>query len=327
MPGRFWKWRNCSSGIHMTNSLPEEAKNCSLIFASDFLNLPDFLALNRSWLGSKPIVLYMHENQVTYPDHESGTMDRAYPLLNVSCCAAADHILFNSHFHRNSFLKELPGFIKACPDFRPAYLAGEIEKKSSVITPGISGEDGAAPEKEAQLVLWNHRWEHDKNPSVFFEALFALKKKGIPFRLAVAGKHYKKFPEIFKEAQTRLSKELVHFGYIEQESVYREMVARAGIIVSSALHDFFGLSVAETILAGARPVLPNRLNYPWLVPAPYHERCLYDEDSRLQQALEKALTEPWTESDRKMLQTYARQFTWKQVAGQFDDFFESISTV
>ena len=34
------------------------------------------------------------------------------------------------------------------------------------------------------LILWNHRWEYDKNPETFFKVLFNLHKKGIDFRVA-----------------------------------------------------------------------------------------------------------------------------------------------
>jgi len=36
-------------------------------------------------------------------------------------------------------------------------------------------------------ILWNARWEHDKNPEQFFEVLFSLDEAGLPFRLAVLG--------------------------------------------------------------------------------------------------------------------------------------------
>ena len=55
---------------------------------------------------------------------------------------------------------------------------------------------------EIPILLWNHRWEYDKNPDAFFNALFQLKNKGIKFQLIVLGESYKNSPPIFKKAKT-----------------------------------------------------------------------------------------------------------------------------
>ena len=43
---------------------------------------------------------------------------------------------------------------------------------------------------------------------------------------------------------------------------YLKILSEADIIVSTAIHEFFGISVVEAIAAGAYPLLPKRLAYP-----------------------------------------------------------------
>ncbi len=49
--------------------------------------------------------------------------------------------------------------------------------------------------------------------------------------------------------------------------------ARKLIVVSTAWHEFFGISVIEAVRAGCRALLPRRLSYPELFPKEF----LYDE--------------------------------------------------
>jgi hypothetical protein len=46
----------------------------------------------------------------------------------------------------------------------------------------------ATPDKDARLILWNHRWEYDKAPDLFADAILAAAEKGADFRQALLGK-------------------------------------------------------------------------------------------------------------------------------------------
>ena len=48
---------------------------------------------------------------------------------------------------------------------------------------------GALPDL-TPLILWNHRWEYDKNPEEFLQALLRLDEQGLDFRLAILGKYF-----------------------------------------------------------------------------------------------------------------------------------------
>ncbi len=43
-------------------------------------------------------------------------------------------------------------------------------------------------------IVWPHRWEHDKNPEEFFNALFKLHEMEIDFRLHVIGEQFSEIP-------------------------------------------------------------------------------------------------------------------------------------
>ena len=101
MSARFWKWRMHGGAVTMARKAGQmyKTEKPDLIFASSMVNLPAFLALTRGHLDGIPVVMYMHENQLTYPLPEGKERDHTYGYINYLSCLAADHILFNSQFH------------------------------------------------------------------------------------------------------------------------------------------------------------------------------------------------------------------------------------
>ena len=70
MTARFWKWRMHGGAVTMARKALqayEEGFVPDVIFATDMVNLPAFLALTRERFGGVPVVYYLHENQLTYP--------------------------------------------------------------------------------------------------------------------------------------------------------------------------------------------------------------------------------------------------------------------
>lgn len=154
------------------------------------------------------------------------------------------------------------------------------------------------------VILWNHRWEHDKNPEEFFAALFTLQDSGCDFDLIVLGESFRQAPPIFAEARARLVGRIRQFGYAESPDQYAAWLKQGDVVVSTARHEFFGISVIEAVRAGCRPVLPDRLSYPGLFPAEYlygpgellpHLRIAL-VDGRLDRETSRGLTErfSWT---------------------------------
>lgn len=75
----------------------------------------------------------------------------------------------------------------------------------------------------------------------------------------------------------KLGSHLGEFGYIADTVEYHQLLARCDFVLSTALHDFQGLSVMEAVAAGCQPVLPNRVAY----TGQYATSFLYESDIKL----------------------------------------------
>jgi hypothetical protein len=104
--------------------------------------------------------------------------------------------------------------------------------------------------------------------------LVALAEHGVAFRVALAGSNTRSDPREFDAAIAALGERVVHVGYLPRDD-YEALLLRSDVVVSTAAHEFFGVSTVEAIAAGAVPLLPDRLSYPELVPAAFHDPVLY----------------------------------------------------
>ncbi len=336
LPDRFWKWRMHGGAVTLARRFLAQEAATDVLLATDMLDLSTFLALTRPTSAEIPTILYMHENQLTYPlpnDGSTGPMrrqrgerDHHYTFINYASMLAADAIWFNSSYHRASWFDALPLFLKGFPEYNELGSVAALEAKSEVVPVGIdlyrldavaSHEPNAIP-----LILWNQRWEYDKNPTGFFEAMFALAERDVAFRLAVCGQQFGRRPAIFDEAEQRLADQIVHFGFAEGEQ-YRRLLWEADVVVSTAEHEFFGISVVEAMYAKTLPLLPNRLSYPELLPEPFHADCLYHSAEDLVAKLQAILTNSaeMRERSRILAQTLAQETTrydWSVQAPRYD---------
>ena len=104
---------------------------------------------------------------------------------------AADVVLFNSEWNRKSFVENISKHFKLIPDFRPKDLKNEIEPKTGVVyfPMTVWPEQNDSEHVDLSLsphLIWAHRWEHDKNPTLLFEALSSLIDE--KFRISIIGK-------------------------------------------------------------------------------------------------------------------------------------------
>ena len=297
LPARHWKWRMRHAAIHFSqqiHQLADQGKRWDVIFATDMMNIAELKGLLRSDLRDVPIVLYFHENQFVYPNQFGQERDRHFPFTNFISAIAADEIWFNSQFNLDSLIRELGNASKRWPDFRPTSAIEALASKSHIQPPGIepppldlsevqSARAKRAQQREPIHVVWAARWEHDKNPDRLYEALKSLEGDGVEFRLSVIGQSFRTVPPVFEEIQNRFGDQIVRWGYQETRAEYWEALAEADIFVSTATHEFFGLSAAEAIAVGTRPLLPNRLAYPELLG--YAVQNTADRDQMIQSFL------------------------------------------
>ena len=326
MAGRFWKWRMQGGAIELAaqaqRSLAESGPP-DAVLATDMVNLPAWLGLLRRELPpAAAVILYMHENQLTYPWREGEKRDLTYGMINWLSQLAADRILFNSRFHLESWFDELPRLLKHYPDYNGLALVERARERSAVAPVGIdcarfAVADRSEPPDRPPLILWNQRWEYDKRPDRFFALLGRLHAAGVPFRLAVAGENFRNAPAEFQQARTELAEHIVHWGYLPSRTAYAALLRQAGLVISTADHEFFGISILEAICAGAFPLLPNRLSYPELIPAELHAVCLYADEEELFVKAAMWLREPQP-APPSLRSHIAARYGWPAVAAQYD---------
>jgi len=292
LPPYHWKWRMHSGALVLAEQLKASHFKPDLIIATEMLDVNLFLAQMRKTIqGHIPIFLYFHENQLTYPvsirdQDNKRNFDNHYAFINFTSAITSDVLIFNSHFHRNSFLGALPEFLHQFPENDLASQIPILESKSSVIYPGYSVEEldrnqYKGVKSHRPIILWNHRWEYDKNPDQFFRVLIQLSALKLDFDLVVLGQSFGRVPAIFKQAQHLLSSHILHFGYVENRDEYYQWLWKSDIVISTSNQDYFGISVVEAIHAGCLPLLPNRLAFPEHIPEQLKYKYLYESEADL----------------------------------------------
>jgi glycosyltransferase involved in cell wall biosynthesis len=331
LPGQFWQWRMLGSAMTLADQFLALDLAPDLILATDMLDLSRFLALTRRQTAHIPSAIYFHENQLTYPEGPRIRRKKEIAWINISSALAADAVFFNSVFHRTAFLDALHSFIKHYPDERPLHIIDQIAQQSSVLPVGVNlaKYDAHRPRTPVKhpatppLILWNHRWEYDKNPTSFFKVLFRLQDDGLPFQVGILGENFQQDPAEFTAARDRLGDRVVEFGYVENFKDYAQWVWQADVVISTAYQDFFGISMVEAIYCGAYPLLPKRLNYPALIPTDLHTDHLYTTDNGLYHRLKDYLqTRP---STLPILAKAVAHYDWNALIAQYDAAFEAIA--
>lgn len=330
LPGRFWKWRMQGGAVTLAHKVRALNERPDLVLASDMLNLPVFLTLAGEGLATMPVALYFHENQLTYPLQSGEKRDLHYGFINFVSALRADAVLFNSAYHLEAFFEELPRLLKHFPDYNELWAVDALRGKSQVLPLGLDlvRFDAHRPRQATTgrpLILWNHRWEYDKDPETFFRAIYALADEGLSFGLILLGESFRNWPAEFLEARQRLARHIVHFGYAEDAETYARLLWQADVVVSTALHEFFGAAIIEACHCGCFPILPRRLSYPELIPAAHQDDCLYDDLDGLLDRLRHAILQ--IEKVRAFsLQRHVYAFDWRCLADDYDDLFEALVT-
>lgn len=325
LSGHHWKWRMHAGAISFSLR-SQEMDAPDVILATDMLDISAFCGmLPPSW-KEVPIVAYFHENQLTYPWSSADPdirlkRDRHYAFINYTSALAADEVWFNSAFHHDSFLQELPDFLNAFPDEKNLHTVEMIGNKSKVMHLGFDFNwldmlDGI--ERVPNRIVWNHRWEYDKNPDTFFNILMELKKEGLAFELVVLGQEFTDCPQIFAFAREVLEEEIVHWGYATSRDEYMRLLASCSVIPVTSNQDFFGISAVEAIACGITPLLPLRLAFPEHIT---EESCFYTSDQELKDKLRDVLssTKPCPQLSSEVL-----KYSWKKVAPMYDHRIEEI---
>ena len=204
LPARKWKWRMRGAALTFARQLDQPF---DLLFVTDFLDLATLVGLAPRRLAEVPKAVYFHENQLTYPVLHETDRDYQFGFTNITTCLVADRVFFNSDFHRAEFLDAARDLLRRMPDHVPSGIAEAIADRALTLPLGcdLRSLDVESPPREGPaLIVWNHRWEYDKNPEGFFAVLCDLADDGVPFRVAVCGAQFRQKPLIFDVAKRRL---------------------------------------------------------------------------------------------------------------------------
>jgi glycosyltransferase involved in cell wall biosynthesis len=336
MPGRNWKWRMHGAAVTLAEKFKKMETLPHLILATDMLDLSSFLGLVKESASSIPTAIYFHENQLNYPwspqDRDiAKERDWHYMFLNYISALTADSVLFNSHFHMDSFLNGLPNFLKQFPDYNEISSIESIRKKSSVLPVGIDlfPFDAHKPSERDHkkfnrpVILWNHRWEYDKNPLDFFSALIDLFKEGKDFSLVILGKRTVNTPDSFDQARTILKDRILHCGYVNNFQEYSYWLWISDILPVTSNQDFFGISIIEACYCDNIPLLPRRLSYPDLIPYDTFGEYYYSDYDELKGKL-RGLMHNYRDINTSQFRDLASRFDWTSVISAYDSKFEKV---
>lgn len=332
LPPHKWKWRMRHAAVTLAELAGKQqaaGRQWDVLFASDMLNLAEFLGLAGDAVRRLPAVAYFHENQLTYPVRHDDRRDLHFAFTNMTTALAAEQVWFNSAYHRDTFLDALRAFLHGMPDNRMPHVPQTIRRKSWVQPPGI---EVLSPRRRRppgpMRILWAARWEHDKAPETFFRAMEILQSHGVEFRISVIGQQFREASEVFAAAQKTFACRIDRWGYQQSRSEYEAALTEADVVVSTAVHEFFGISMVEAMSAGARPLLPQRLAYPEILAplGPAATEFLYDGSAeqlaaRLQAIAAGANSGEWTP---ERVGRVCERFDWKRRADEMDCRLEDL---
>ena len=182
LPPWFFAWRSRGNPLSWVFGESDILKKkYDLIVATSMTNLAALKGI-ASNLAAIPTVVYFHENQFAYPEQHERKEYQNYKFTNLYTALAADRVLFNSRYNMNTFMEGAEGLLSVMPDHVPKGIVKAVQDRSEVLP--VPLEEGSfiassRPPGGPLVVVWNHRWEHDKAPERLFEALYQLQEREI----------------------------------------------------------------------------------------------------------------------------------------------------
>ena len=264
LPGRHFAWRIRSNPLSWLDRLPEKPPD--LVLATSMVDLATLKGLHPR-LGRVPCWYFFHENQMAYPINTGQVRSVEPKMVQLYGALAADRLLFNSAYNRDSFLDGLDAFLARMPDQVPADIRARIKPRCRLLPVPVKPVAGGQRRKP-RLIIWNHRWEYDKAPARFADAMISLADLNAPFRLALLGPRAVRTPEPLQRLRSALGDRIVVDGKVSRPE-YLRWLGQADIAVSTAIHEFQGIGMLEAVSAGATPLVPDALCYREQYPADY----------------------------------------------------------
>jgi tRNA G18 (ribose-2'-O)-methylase SpoU/glycosyltransferase involved in cell wall biosynthesis len=318
-------------------------------------------------------LVYMHENQLTTPftsqdrdyNREKNPTHWHYGMAHYRSLMVVDGLLFNSHTHLEAFSIALPRVIneqcpRDCVDWHLARCRELLRERCLVLPYGLeldelrdmvldlfpsspSGRcEGCDDHQEGKL-------EEDKDPATFLDMLQRVRRRlshtkaasscGRPsFRLVVLGDDPSKDRRWVRRIEEEFREELLFCGWCHDRTEYARWLREASIVVSTARHETFGISIVESVYCGgALPLLPNRLSYPELFPPSVaasrgdfgsylYSSALEDGVVKLCELLDVTTNHPQTHGQAvSRARDAVSRYRWDVMGPVYDDVFSFIA--
>lgn len=322
-----WRWRFLSAHFYLAEIVNDRFSHAppEIIICSSLMDTASFKALLKPVFHHSSIVTFFHENQLAYPIYGNADNKKdqeklkkyTYPLVHLNQILSSDALLFNSKFNFDSLFQGLEKFIQSMPDARP-YKSFEDAKKKCFIT-GLGVQISRKSnelldwEKRPQRILWNHRWEYDKNPQEFISLFYKLIKTHPHLELDLLGDNRKgQYSETFLKLKKMFPSHIKTFGGLNDREKYIKQLGYSRLLPVTSNHEFFGLSVIDAITNGVIPLLPNRLSYPELIAPCLHEKLLYSNFNELYKKSSMLLSTGLNADEKEKLLSWLRPFSWNE---------------
>ncbi|MCM8537698.1 MAG: DUF3524 domain-containing protein [Lentisphaeraceae bacterium] len=316
LEGTYWKWRLQFAAVELSEQVKklwDEGKRWDVIFCTSMMNVTDFRAMTPE-VRDIPIIVYFHENQLTYPESDHMKFDLSLCMINIKSALVADQVWFNSEFHRDDFLTAAEKLLKPKP-LIDIDVTKKIRQKTIVQYQAI--DDDFVCKEERPLsdpikIVWAARWELDKNPELLFKALKYLVDRDFSFELYFLGEEMHTKLECIEKGRCEFTNQIKYFGYAESRQEYMDILKQADFFVSTANHEFFGIAVVEALAAGCIPIVPKHQAYPEVLKS--LEEYFYRPGSAKQ--LAKVLIA--SASDKSFNSKLATKYLWSKRAKDLD---------
>jgi len=293
LPARFFAWRVGGNALSLLSEYSDVlAGDYDVLLATSMCDIASLKALCPS-LAQVPSLLYFHENQFEYPKSEYNSEAQRLrdesnrlnaQMRSIHGVLAADKVAFNSSFNQSSFLQGATALLEKMPDLKPDLLT-LVEPKLQVLPVPLarveesrSGLSVWQQSKSNKLrILWCARWEFDKGLDELLAIADGIKHRQNDGRTpeiewVILGQKFRQVPKAMKAFLACHEASILHAGFIEEKADFLDCIASCDVVLSTTLHEFFGIAVMEAVERGCLPVLPNRQVYPEL----YGDKYLYN---------------------------------------------------
>lgn len=290
LPPRYFSWRMRGAPLSALAMDPVALSGeYVLIVATSSVDLATLQSIHPTLRNTKSI-LYFHENQFDYPKANQPQTVVDWQMVSIYSAIRADRVVFNTDYNRTSFLYGAKRLFKKLPDLVPKNVMSDIEKKSSVLPVSIlaspiTSERSINESNDLVKVLWNHRWEWDKSPELLKAIIRETAVRKLPIQFIITGQQFRTSPKDFDEIKTQYSECIFHIGFVENNNDYVAMMSQCSIVLSTAIHEFQGISVLEAVSQGCVPLLPNRLSYTEIFNGQYLYNCEGEIDEQASSAV------------------------------------------